>query len=442
MSLRFGTDGVRGAANTELTAEYALAFGRAVGRVLEPAVVFVGRDTRISGPMLEAAVSAGLAAEGIEVRLLGVCPTPAVARAAGTAGSAGVMISASHNPYGDNGLKVFAGGGLKLSDAQEAAFEPVLAPLLAGEVGSSTAAVGRIEPDPHGLERYADAVTASLGGRTLDGVHVVIDCANGAASEVAPAVLRRLGARVEVLADRPDGTNINAGCGSTHLDGLQAAVVQHGAQLGLAFDGDADRVLAVDHSGRVIDGDQLIAMCALDRDRRGLLPARTVVVTVMSNLGFRLGMARQGIEVRETAVGDRYVLEELEAGRFALGGEQSGHIIFRDLATTGDGLLSAVQVLDLCRRSGRPLAELADEAMVRLPQVLRNVRVEGGAAAVVAAMADRIAEVSARLGSTGRVLVRPSGTEPLVRVMAEAADPEAAEAAVAELVATAEAARA
>lgn len=447
MTLRFGTDGVRGAANEELTAEYALAFGRAVARVLRPDEVIVGRDTRLSGPMLEGALCAGISAEGVTVRVLGVCPTPAVAWACAEAATSGVMISASHNPYGDNGLKVFAAGGLKLTDAQEAAFDPVLAPLLAGELGraagdsSPVSPVGPVRLDRSAIERYADAVVASVEGRRLDGLRVVIDCANGAAFEVAPEVLGRLGATLVVLADQPDGVNINAACGSTHLEGLQAAVLANGAHLGLAFDGDADRVLAVDAAGRAIDGDQLIAMCAIDRYQRGVLAGDTVVVTVMTNLGFRLGMARHGIKVAETAVGDRYVLEALEAGRFSLGGEQSGHVIFRDLATTGDGLLSAVQVLDLSARSGRSLAELADAAMTRLPQVLRNVRVVGDAKAVVAAMAPAIDAVTARLGAEGRVLVRPSGTEPLVRVMAEAADEADAETAVAELVAQAEALR-
>jgi phosphoglucosamine mutase len=442
MTLRFGTDGVRGAANIELTAEYALAFGRALARVLGGSEVVIGRDTRLSGPMFEGALCAALSSEGMTVRVLGVCPTPAVAWVSARDRVPGVMISASHNPFGDNGLKVFSPGGLKLSDGQEAALQAVLDTLLGGVGGAGVAGgadVGPVRPDPAALEGYADAVADSLAGRRLDGLRVVVDCANGSASAVGPEVLRRLGVEAIVLADRPDGRNINAGCGSTHLGGLQAAVLDHGAQLGLAFDGDADRVLAVDHTGRVVDGDQLIAVCALDRMRRGRLPHGTVVVTVMTNLGFRLGMQRHGISVEETAVGDRHVLEALEAGGYALGGEQSGHLIFRDLATTGDGLLSAVQVLDLCRREGRSLAGLADEAMTRLPQVLRNVKVGRPAAEIMAELADRIDAVAARLGEGGRLLVRPSGTEPLVRIMAEATDEAEAEAAVAELVQAAEA---
>ncbi len=442
MTLSFGTDGVRGAANSELTAEYALAFGRALARVLDPDEVVIGRDTRESGPMFEGAVAAGLSAEGVDVRLLGVCPTPVVARGCDSARTAGLMISASHNPFGDNGLKVFAPGGLKLSDQQEAGFDPVLRLLLESGPGSVPRRVGSIVAVPNALGPYADAVLASVQGRDLQGLHLVVDCANGAASQVAPQVLRRLGATVTVLADQPNGRNINEGCGSTHLEGLQARVVGEGAALGLAFDGDADRVLAVDHRGRVIDGDQLIAISAVDRRRRGLLAANTVVVTVMTNLGFRIGMRRHGIEVRETAVGDRYVLEALEAGGFVLGGEQSGHIIFRDLATTGDGLLSAVQVLDAVHRSGRSLAALVEEAMSRLPQVLRNVRVSGPAFDVVQDMAFHIDAVAASLGETGRVLVRPSGTEPLVRIMVEAADLTVAESAVAQLVAAAQSAAA
>jgi phosphoglucosamine mutase len=284
------------------------------------------------------------------------------------------------------------------------------------------------------LERYRQAVLGSLGGRRPRGLRVVVDCANGAASVVAPTAMAELGVDVQVLADRPDGTNINLECGSTHLDGVRDAVLRHQADLGLAFDGDADRVLAVDHRGEVVDGDQLIAICALDLHRRGQLPGDTVVVTVMANQGFRLGMRRHGIAVHETAVGDRNVVEALEAGAWALGGEQSGHIIFPRLATTGDGLLTAVQVLDLLSRRGRSLAEMAGEAMTRMPQVLRNVRLDRPAGEVVDRLGPLADAIAGRLGDEGRVLVRASGTEPLVRIMVEAADLATADAATAELV--------
>ncbi|MFN0092645.1 MAG: phosphoglucosamine mutase [Acidimicrobiales bacterium] len=442
MTLRFGTDGVRGVAGLELSPEYALALGRAAARVLGARRFVVGRDTRLSGPMLEAALCAGLAAEGVEAVRLGVCPTPTVAwAAAAEPGVAGAVISASHNPFSDNGIKLFALGGLKLGDAGQHAIEAVLAEPALGSAaapGNGEAVVGRIVEDRTALAGYGAALIASLEGRRLDGVRAVIDCANGAAFELAPRLLAELGVELQVIADRPDGRNINDGCGSTALGGLAEAVRSSGAALGLAFDGDADRVLAVDAAGELIDGDQLIGMCALDRRRRGALPDATVVVTVMANLGFRLGMERHCITVRETAVGDRYVLEELERGGWALGGEQSGHVIFRDLATTGDGLLTAVQVLDLVHRRGATIRELADEAMTRLPQVLRNVRVERADPAALEAVAAQVSVVEARLGGQGRVLIRPSGTEPLVRVMVEAADAADAEAAAEELAAALE----
>jgi phosphoglucosamine mutase len=385
----------------------------------------IGRDTRLSGPILEGALAAGLAAEGIDVTSLGVVPTPAVAWRSATQGAPGAVISASHNPYADNGIKFFAGGGRKLEDAVEERLEAELDQILhdaappAGSTGNVTTAA-----DDNG---YADALIASIDGRSLGGLHVVVDCANGAGYRVAPDVLRRLGVRVDVLFNDPDGTNINEGCGSTHPARLQQAVVEVGADAGLALDGDADRVLAVDHRGELVDGDQIIAVCAVDLRERGLLNEDTVVVTVMTNLGFRQAMEQHGVKVVETAVGDRYVLESLERGDWSLGGEQSGHVIFRSLATTGDGLLTSIQVLDVMARTGTPLADLAS-VMTRLPQVLRNVRVvdrdgldsaEGFWAEVRSAEAD--------LAGEGRVLVRPSGTEPVVRVMVEAPTTEVAE---------------
>ncbi len=439
--LKFGTDGVRGVANLDLTPEVALALGRAAARVLGGWRFVVGRDTRLSGPLLEAALVAGLASEGAQVTTIGVAPTPAVAWLAAADGVAGAVISASHNPFEDNGVKLFAAGGTKLSADVEAALEAELHALLSHqELGTSRTgdAVGTVVDGSADVERWVGSVLASIEGRSLEGVRVVADCANGAASAVAPRVLRALGATVEVLHEEPDGTNINAGCGSTHPEDLQREVVRVGADLGIAFDGDADRMLAVDAGGRLIDGDQIIAVTAIDRRGRGRLAQDTVVITVMTNLGFRLGMAEHGIEVLEVPVGDRHVLEALAGRGLTLGGEQSGHVIFADLATTGDGLLTAVQLLDVLGRSGRPLAELADAAMTRLPQVLHNVRVAVKGMDVTTALADDIASVVAELGDHGRVLIRGSGTEALIRVMVEAPTASQAEASAARLVAAVE----
>ena len=435
--LKFGTDGVRGVANLDLTPEVALALGRAAARVLGGWRFVVGRDTRVSGPLLEAALVAGLASEGAQVTTIGVAPTPAVAWLAAADGVAGAVISASHNPFEDNGVKLFAAGGRKLSaeveDELEAEFHALLSHQDLGPARTGDA-VGTVVDGSADVERWVGSVLASIDGRGLDRMQVVVDCANGAASAVAPRVLRTLGATVEVLHQEPDGTNINTGCGSTHPEDLQRAVVRLGADAGIAFDGDADRMLAVDADGRLIDGDQIIAVTAIDRRDRGRLAQDTVVVTVMTNLGFRLGMAEHGIEVLEVPVGDRHVLEALADRGLTLGGEQSGHVIFADLATTGDGLLTAVQLLDGVRRSDRPLAELADAAMTRLPQVLRNVRVADKSMDVTTALADDIAAVEDELGDHGRVLIRGSGTEALIRVMVEAPTASQAEAAATRLV--------
>lgn len=453
MTLKFGTDGVRGPAS-ELTDVLVAALGTAAARVLGGDRFVVGRDTRWSGPRIEAALCRGIRAAGVAVDVLGVVPTPAVALLSAREDVAGAMISASHNPFADNGIKFFAPGGLKLTDAVEAELEAELERILAeAAVEGGPAGVGpgdpsgepppphpgaaAFRPDPDGLARigtYLELVQGSTVGRDLSGTAVVIDCANGAASSVAPTVLAAMGATVTVIHADPDGTNINHDCGSTHPESLQAAVVAAGADVGLAFDGDADRVLAVDERGELVDGDELIALCAIDLRARGELAHDTVVVTVMTNLGFHLGMARHGIAVTQTQVGDRYVLEALEQGGFVLGGEQSGHVIFRRLATTGDGLLTGVQLLDLLARSGRPLSALAADAMQRLPQVLVNVRVAHRDPEVAAVIAGDIAAVEDELGDTGRVLVRPSGTEPLVRVMVEAPDTALAEAAADRLV--------
>ncbi len=421
MSLRFGTDGVRGPAD-ELDDGLVRALGAAAAEVLGGVGGFViGRDTRRSGPRIEAALAAGLVGGGARAEVLGEAPTPAVAWVCADRGIPGAVISASHNPWSDNGIKFFAAGGRKLSDETEFLLESALDRHVAAGApsGSGVPVVGGAPTNSRELDRWVDAVTASVDG-SLDGVHVVVDCANGAASTVAPEALRRLGARVTVLHATPDGRNINDACGSTHPESLQRAVLTEGADLGIAFDGDADRLLAVDERGQLIDGDQLIALFAVDRRDRGLLADDHVVVTVMTNLGFRLAMAEAGIEVVDTAVGDRYVLEALASGGWTLGGEQSGHIVFADLATTGDGLLSAVQLLDLLRRSGAPMSTLAGAVMARLPQVLVNVAVAVRRPDIVEVMADAIAVEEERLGPTGRVLIRPSGTEPLVRVMVEA----------------------
>jgi phosphoglucosamine mutase len=385
--------------------------------------------------VLEGALAAGLAAEGVDVALLGVAPTPAAAWLSAADGVLGAVISASHNPYTDNGVKLFAPGGRKLSDEEEEALEAELDRILHGSAGAPAARPGTVVEDAAGVERWEASLLDSLGGRRLEGLRLVVDTAHGAASAVAPEVLRALGAEVEVLHAEPDGTNINAGCGSTHPEALQAAVVRSGADLGLALDGDADRALAVDAAGRLIDGDQIIAITAIDRHERGLLAGGAVVVTVMANLGFRTGMAAHGIEVLEVPVGDRYVLQALAERGLQLGGEQSGHVIFGDVATTGDGLLTGLQLCDVVVRTGRPLAELADAAMTRLPQVLHNVRVQRPGAEVAAEVADEVATASAALGANGRVLLRPSGTEPLVRVMVEAPTLEQAEAVAADLAA-------
>ena len=418
MSLRFGTDGVRGPAD-ELDDLLVRALGAAAAEVLGGADGFViGRDTRRSGPRIEAALTAGLAAGGARPETLGEAPTPAVAWVCADRQIPGAVISASHNPWTDNGIKFFAAGGRKLSDETEARLEASLDRHVAAGVPPLSSALV-VDGAPGELDRWVDAVTSSAEAR-LDGVHVVVDCANGAASAVAPEALRRLGARVTVLHAAPDGRNINDGCGSTHPESLQRAVLVEGADLGVAFDGDADRLLAVDERGELIDGDRLIALFALDRRARGLLVDDHVVVTVMTNLGFRLAMADAGIEVVDTPVGDRYVLEALASGGWSLGGEQSGHIVFADLATTGDGLLSAVQLLDLLRRSGASLSTIAGAVMTRLPQVLVNVVVTQRRPDIVEVMAGAIAVEEERLGPTGRILIRPSGTEPLVRVMVEA----------------------
>jgi phosphoglucosamine mutase len=432
MGRLFGTDGVRGLANRDLTAELALDLSVAAAHVLADAGAFaghravavVGRDPRASGEFLSAAVTAGLASAGVDVLDVGVLPTPAVAHLTGAFDAdLGVMLSASHNPMPDNGIKFFSRGGHKLADTVEDAVEARMREQWQRPTGAS---VGRIRSSADGAQRYVGHLLDALPHR-LDGLTVVVDAAHGAASTVAPEALRRAGAEVVTIGCAPDGLNINDGCGSTHLEPLQAAVVEHGADLGVAFDGDADRCLAVDAAGEVVDGDQILAILAVAMREAGTLRARTVVATVMSNLGFRLAMQREGIEVLATAVGDRYVLEAMKAGGYAVGGEQSGHVVLLDHATTGDGTLTALHLLARIAAVGKPLAELA-AVMDRLPQVLINVRgVDRGRVQDSAPLQAAVAAAAEQLGDSGRVLLRPSGTEQLVRVMVEAATQDEAD---------------
>ncbi|MFE6686654.1 phosphoglucosamine mutase [Streptomyces sp. NPDC057743] len=438
MGRLFGTDGVRGVANADLTAELALGLSVAAAHVLAEAGTFaghrptavVGRDPRASGEFLEAAVVAGLASAGVDVLRVGVLPTPAVAYLTGALGAdLGVMLSASHNPMPDNGIKFFARGGHKLADELEDRIEETYRAHSSGEPWErpTGSGVGRVTDYDEGFDKYVAHLVGVLPNR-LDGLKIVIDGAHGAAARVSPEAFARAGAEVITLGTEPNGLNINDGCGSTHLDKLRAAVVEHGADLGVAHDGDADRCLAVDHAGNEVDGDQILSVLALGMHEAGTLREDTVVATVMSNLGFKLAMERAGIALVQTAVGDRYVLEEMKAHGFALGGEQSGHVIVLDHATTGDGTLTGLMLAARVAATGRTLAELAG-VMERLPQILINVpdvdKSRVGSSPEVSAA---VAEAERELGATGRVLLRPSGTEPLVRVMVEAADIEQARA--------------
>jgi len=429
MTLRFGTDGVRGVANSELTAEFVTALGRAAGRVLgidRPFVV--GRDTRRSGPMLEAALVAGLCAEGADVVLTGVLPTPGVAQLARELAASAAVISASHNAYQDNGVKLFAPGGRKIPESLEARVEHEVRVLSEAmpPPGAEGRGVGIASEHRGALDEYVAHLVDSLEGRRLDGIRVVLDCGNGAAFRSAPAALRALGAEVEVLHVAPDGTNINDGCGSTHPERLCEAVLGSGARVGLAFDGDADRVVAVDERGEIVDGDQMLAIAAIDLHDRGLLHGSAVVATIMSNLGLERALDTYGIELVRAPVGDRNVLDELERRDLVLGGEQSGHVINTLHATTGDGTLTGILLIDTMTRRKRSLSELA-AVMVRAPQLVRNVPMaDPHSLNADHAFWDRVREVADELGDGGRVLVRPSGTEPVVRVMVESIDADAA----------------
>ncbi|MFD7692305.1 phosphoglucosamine mutase [Streptomyces sp. NPDC059374] len=437
MGRLFGTDGVRGVANADLTAEMALGLSVAAAHVLAEAGTFeghrptavVGRDPRASGEFLEAAVVAGLASAGVDVLRVGVLPTPAVAYLTGSLGAdLGVMLSASHNAMPDNGIKFFARGGHKLADELEDRIESVYDSHRHGEPWErpTGAGVGRVRDYDQGFDDYVGHLLGVLPHR-LEGLKIVLDEAHGAAAGVSPEAFRRAGAEVVTIGAEPDGLNINDGCGSTHLDKLKAAVLEHGADLGVAHDGDADRCLAVDHTGDEVDGDQILAVLALDMRERSVLRSDTVVATVMSNLGFKLALEREGLKLVQTSVGDRYVLEEMKEHGYALGGEQSGHVIILDHATTGDGTLTGLLLAARVAQTGRSLRELAG-VMDRLPQVLINVPdVDKSRVRTSAELATAVTEAERELGATGRVLLRPSGTEPLVRVMVEAADIEQAQ---------------
>ena len=428
MGRLFGTDGVRGIANSELTPELAFRLGRAAtylfGQEHEQPVVVIGRDTRASGQMLEASLAAGICSAGGQAVLIGVAPTPAVAYLTNhLSAQAGIVISASHNPFPDNGIKFFAQTGYKLPDAVEDQLEELV--LAAEDIlpRPTGAAVGRIINRPDLIQQYID-YAASTVTADLSKLKIVVDCANGAASETAPSVYRRLGAKVITLHDTPNGVNINHHCGSTHMESLQQAIVSEQAHLGIAHDGDADRCLFVDEKGQIVDGDQMMAICALDLMRQGKLRDNTLVTTVMSNLGLHQAMKKAGGKVEVTAVGDRYVLEAMLAKNYSLGGEQSGHIIFSEHSTTGDGIVTAIQVLSAAAQSGKPLSEMAS-VMTRLPQLLVNVKVKTKEGWQQNQEIIRAINAGERvLGDDGRILVRPSGTEPLIRVMAEGPDQE------------------
>ena len=444
MAPSFGTDGVRGLANGELTPDVALALGRAAADVLGTSTFVIGRDPRRSGPMLEAALVAGICSAGANVSLLGVVPTPAVAWASADRDAAGAMISASHNPFADNGIKLFAPGGLKLTDEVESRIEDQYRRLLSEGIGSGPTgpATGTVLSTPTSgggdVDGWCQLVHTSVAEQALAGVRIVLDCANGAASELALSVYTDLGAEATVIGNQPDGVNINDGYGSTAPEALMAAVVEAEADLGLAFDGDADRLIAVDNQGSIVDGDRVLAILANDWSEQGRLTNNTVVVTVMTNLGFHRAMAAAGIEVISTGVGDRYVLEALDENKLSLGGEQSGHVICRDLATTGDGVLTGVQLADAVRRSGRPLSALAGEAMTTVPQILRNVRLPAKDDTLLDRLGGEIRLVEDAMGEDGRVLVRASGTEPLLRIMVEHLDPEVADQSCEQLVSAAQ----
>ena len=431
MARLFGTDGVRGEANVTLLPEMAYRLGRAATIYFgkeseEQPLIIIGRDTRISGEMFESALTAGICSAGGRAMLAGIIPTPAIAYLARKhKAKAGIVISASHNPFHDNGIKFFGGDGYKLPDAVEDELEAIVHQLETDDNYPRPTAehIGHIEYRTDLLNQYMEFVISTCKER-FEGVKVVLDCANGAAYEAMPKILRHLGATVKVIHALPNGTNINDGCGSTHLESLQKAVLENGADFGIAHDGDADRCLCVDEKGQIIDGDHILVMCAMDMMKDGKLPYNTVVTTVMANIGFHQAIKKAGGRAEITKVGDRYVLENMLKNGYKIGGEQSGHIIFTDYSTTGDGLITALQVLSSLKRSGRKASDLT-ALMTTYPQLLVNVKVatkEGWE--TNEAIKKAIAEGDKELGENGRILVRPSGTEPLIRVMAEGPDQE------------------
>ena len=426
MGKYFGTDGVRGEANVELTPELAFKLGRFGGYVLsqheeETPLVFVGRDTRISGEMLEHALIAGLLSVGIRVYKLGVIATPGVAYLVRTEkASAGVMISASHNPALDNGIKFFGGDGFKLDDDRELEIEALLDAAEDTLPRPSAQGLGTVMEYPEGLRKYQEFLVST--GVQLEGMHVVLDTANGAASTSARQIFADLGAHLTVIGENPDGLNINDGVGSTHPEHLQEKVKEVGAAIGLAFDGDSDRLIAVDENGEIVDGDKIMYIIGSYLSSKGLLEKNTIVTTVMSNLGFHKALDAKGIQKEITAVGDRYVVEEMRKSGYNLGGEQSGHVVIMDYNTTGDGQLTGVQLTKIMQETGKKLSELAAEVTI-YPQKLVNIRVENSMkdkAMEVPAIREIIEKMEAEMAGNGRILVRPSGTEPLLRVMAEA----------------------
>lgn len=426
MSLRFGTDGIRGIANRDLTPELALALGHASARHLPGHAFFVGSDTRRSSPMLKAAFAAGLAAEGRHVLDLGVLPTPGLAWIVASEEVPGAMVSASHNPFPDNGIKLISEKGTKLSDALELSIEADLEQINAEGPGDARERlvgelVGAVDDARYLVEGYVEHLTFAVNIPAEPKLKIVCDCGNGAAYEIAPTVFSRLGIDAFVINAEPDGTNINAKCGATAPTQLAQVVVEHGADFGLSFDGDADRMIAVDRRGNAVDGDSLLALFAFDLFNRGELAQGAVVATVMSNLGLRRALVRAGIELIETPVGDRYVADALDELGLVLGGEQSGHLVFRRESTTGDGILTGLKLCELVARKGRDLGELADDALTRVPQKLRNVHVASPDHLEDAqGVWQTVARVQSELGDSGRVVIRPSGTESAIRIMVEA----------------------